>query len=64
MFHHMIFFHRWDGISRGRLGQTDGIGSAIVERWFQHVLQGRSSERTSSLRPAVSGIDFFSRRHG
>ncbi len=49
-----------------RFGQREGIGSATVERWFQHVLGRLASERTSSLCPAVLGIDehFFSRRHG
>ena len=65
-FRRMIFFRHWDRISRRRLGQREGIGSATVERWFQHVLQRLASERTSSLCPAVLGIDehFFSRRHG
>jgi transposase len=65
-FRRMIFFQHWDGISRRRLGQREGIGSATVERWFQHVLQRLASERTSSRCPAVLGIDehFFSRRHG
>src|SRR5215467_2236436 len=33
-FRSMIFFRHWDGISRRRLGQREGIGSATVERWF------------------------------
>ena len=54
------------GVSRRRLSQREGIGSATVERWFQHVLGRLASERTSSLCPAVLGIDehFFSRRQG
>jgi len=65
-FRRMIFFRHWDGISRRRLGQREGIGSATVERWFQHVLKRLASERTNSLCPSVLGIDehFFSRRHG
>lgn len=61
-----IFFRHWDGISRRRLGQREGIGSATVERWFQHVLKRLAGERTNALCPAVLGIDehFFSRRHG
>lgn len=31
-FRSMIFFRHWDGISRRRLGQREGIGSATVER--------------------------------
>jgi transposase len=66
LFRKMIFFRHWDGISRRRLGQREGIGSATVERWFQHVLKRLAAERTNSLCPAVLGIDehFFSRRHG
>ncbi len=62
----MIFFRHWDGISRRRLGQREGIGSATVERWCQHVLKRLAAERTNALCPAVLGIDehFFSRRHG
>ena len=62
----MIFFRPWDGISRRRLSQREGIGAATVERWFQWVLQQLASERTNSLCPSVLGIDehFFSRRHG
>ena len=65
-FRRMIFFRHWDGISRRRLGQREGIGSATIERWFQQVLKQLAAERTSSLCPAVLGIDehFFSRRHG
>jgi transposase len=65
-FRRMIFFRHWDGISRRRLGQREGIGAATVERWFQNVLERLASERTNALCPAVLGIDehFFSRRHG
>jgi hypothetical protein len=51
---------------RRRLGQREGIGSATVERWFQHVLKRLAAERTNSLCPTVLGLDehFFSRRHG
>jgi transposase len=65
-FRRMIFFRHWDGISRRRLGQRERIGSATIERWFQQVLKQLAAERTSSLCPAVLGIDehFFSRRHG
>jgi transposase len=62
----MIFFRHWDGISRRRLAQREGIGSATIERWFQHVLKRLAAERTNALCPAVLGIDehFFSRRQG
>ena len=62
----MIFFRHWDGISRSRLSQREGMGSATIERWFQHVLKKLAAERTNSLCPAVLGIDehFFSRRQG
>ncbi len=65
-FRRMIFFRHWDGISRRRLGQREGIGSATIERWFQYMLQRLAAERTNALCPAVLGIDehFFSRRHG
>ena len=66
LFRKMIFFRHWDGISRRKLGQREGIGSATIERWFQYVLKRLAAERTNSLCPAVLGIDehFFSRRHG
>jgi len=65
-FRRMIFFRHWDGISRRRLGQREGLSSATIERWFQYVLKRLAAERRSSRCPAVLGIDehFFSRRHG
>jgi transposase len=65
-FRRMIFFRHWDGISRRRLGQREGLGSATIERWFQYVLKRLAAERRSSRCPAVLGIDehFFSRRQG
>ena len=66
LFRRMIFFRHWDGISRRRLGQREGLGSATIERWFQYVLKRLAAERRNSRCPAVLGIDehFFSRRQG
>jgi transposase len=66
LFRRMIFFRHWDGINRRRLGQREGLASATIERWFQHVLKRLAAERTNPLCPAVLGIDehFFSRKHG
>ena len=63
-FRKMIFFRHWDGISRRRLSQREAIGSATIERWFQHVLKRLAAERTNSLCPAVLGIDEHSFRAG
>jgi transposase len=61
-----VSLKHWDGISRSRLSQREGIGSATVERWFQDFLKLRSSERKRASCPTVLGIDehFFSRKHG
>jgi len=66
VFRRMIFWRHWDGVSRRRLGQREGLGSATIERWFQHVLKRLAAERTNARCPAVLGIDehFFSRRQG
>lgn len=66
LFRRMIFYRHWDGISRRRLGQREGLGSATIERWFQYVLKRLAAERSSLRCPAVLGIDehFFSRRQG
>jgi transposase len=50
-FRRMIFFRHWDGISRRRLGQREGLGSATIERWFQYVLKRLAAERRSSRPP-------------
>jgi transposase len=65
-FRRSVFLRHWDGISRRRLGQREGIGSATVERWFQDFLQRAAAERASAGCPRVLGIDehFFSRRCG
>jgi transposase len=65
-FRHSIFIRHWDGISRCRLAQREGLGSATVERWFQDFLQREESKLKSAACPVMLGIDehFFSRRHG
>jgi transposase len=65
-FRRMIFTDHWDGISRRRLGDREGIGSATVERYFQYYLGRLAAERMGAGCPQVLGIDehFFSRRHG
>ena len=56
----------FDGISRSRLGQREGISSASVERWFIWYLTLLAGERISRQCPQILGIDehFFTRRHG
>jgi hypothetical protein len=53
-------------MSRSRLGQREGIGSATVERWFEEFLQRAEAERRGAVCPRVLGIDehFFTRRQG
>jgi len=65
-FRRSVSLKHWDGISRSRLSQREGIGSATVERWFQDFLKLRNSERNCSHCPVVLGIDehFFSRKQG
>lgn len=65
-FRRSVSIRHWDGISRSRMGQREGIGSATVERWFQDFLKLRAAERKSAPCPRVLGIDehFFSRRKG
>lgn len=64
-FRRSVSLKHWDGISRSRLGQREGISSATVERWFQDFLKLRAGERRAPC-PQVLGIDehFFSRRQG
>lgn len=56
----------YDGISRSRLAQREGIASATIERWFVGWLSHLCGERVSLEWPLILGIDehFFSRRHG
>lgn len=65
-FRRSVFVRHWDGISRSRLGQREGIGSATVERWFQDFLRREAAERSGAPCPRVLGIDehFFTRRRG
>ena len=65
-FRRSVFLKHWDGISRSRLGQREGIGSATVERWFLDFLQRQAAERSGAPCPRVLGIDehFFTRRKG
>jgi len=65
-FRRSVSLKHWDGISRSRLGQREGIGSATVERWFHDFLRLRAAERSAKPCPQVLGIDehFFTRRHG
>jgi transposase len=61
-----VFFDHWDGVSRSRISQRQRIGSATVERWFQHCLRRVVAERSDAVCPRVLGIDehFFSRSKG
>lgn len=65
-FRRSVFVRHWDGVSRSRLGQREGIGCATVERWFQDFLRREATERIHAPCPRVLGIDehFFTRRHG
>ena len=65
-FRRSVFVRHYDGISRSRLSEREGIGSATVERWFQDFLKLKAAERSGAPCPQVLGIDehFFSRRHG
>ncbi len=65
-FRRSVSLKHWDGISRSRLGQREGIASATVERWFHDFLRLRAAERSANPCPQVLGIDehFFTRRHG
>ena len=54
------------GVSQSQLSQTHQIGSATVERWYQHFIKRRVSEMSSRPCPSVLGIDehFFSKKKG
>jgi len=54
------------GVSQSKLSTTHGIGSATVERWYQHQVKRRVSELSGRSCPRVLGIDehFFSRKQG
>jgi transposase len=61
-----VYRKHYDGISRSRLANREGISGSTVERWFLEFLQLSLNERIHSPCPQVLGIDehFFSRRHG
>jgi transposase len=61
-----VYRKHFDGISRSRLSQREGISGSTVERWFLEFLQLSLQERVNAPCPPVLGIDehFFSRRHG
>jgi transposase len=65
-FRQAVFRQHLDGISRRRLSQREGIGSATIERYFRHGLRRQFSERHGPQCPRILGIDehFFTRRHG
>ena len=65
-FRRSVFLRHWDGTSRSRLGQREGIGAATVERYFRRGLQRQFSAWHSGRCPPVLGIDehFFTRRQG
>lgn len=65
-FRRSIYLKHWDGISRSRLSQREGIGGATVERWFEDFLKRAEAERKGAACPRVLGIDehFFTRRQG
>lgn len=54
------------GVSQSKLALTHKIGSATVERWYQHHIKQRVLEFSSRSCPQVLGIDehFFSRKQG
>ncbi len=54
------------GVSQSKLSLTHRIGSATVERWYQHHVRQRVSELSGRSCPRVLGIDehFFSRKQG
>jgi transposase len=54
------------GVSQSKLSLTHRIGSATVERWYQHHVRQRVLELSGRSCPRVLGIDehFFSRKRG
>ena len=65
-FRRSVFVSHWDGSSRNRVAEREGIGSATVERWFQDHLTREFAERGNAPCPRILGIDehFFTRRAG
>ncbi len=56
----------FDGISRSRLAEREGLSSAAIERWFLWYLKLRAGERIGASCPQILGVDehFFTRKHG
>ena len=54
------------GVSQRKIELTHRIGSATVERWYQHQIRQRISELSGRTCPLVMGIDehFFTRKRG
>jgi transposase len=54
------------GVSQRKLELTHRIGSATIERWYQHQIRQRISELSNRVCPRVMGIDehFFTRKKG
>ena len=54
------------GVSQSKLSTTHHIGTATIERWYQHQVKRRVSELSGRPCPRVLGIDehFFSRKKG
>lgn len=65
-FQEAIYRQHLDGINRSRLGRRENIGSATVERYFQHGLKRQFAEWHPPKCPLLLGIDehFFTRRRG
>ena len=54
------------GVSQRKLELTHRIGSATIERWYQHQIRQRICELSNRVCPRVMGIDehFFTRKKG
>lgn len=54
------------GVSQSKLSLTHQVGSATVERWYQHHVKQRVLELSGRDCPRIMGIDehFFSRKKG
>jgi transposase len=61
-----VFEAHEGGVSQRKLTFTHAIGSATVERWYQHYIQRRVAELSGRDCPRILGIDehFFSRKKG
>jgi transposase len=65
-FRRQVFWRHFDGITRKRLAQREGIGSATVERWFQDYLKLEAAKLSGEPCPQELGLDehFFTRKKG